>query len=191
MALGEPFETVLAAARTGAQWAVAEMYRDLHPSVLRYLQAQEPGEAEDLAAEAWIDVAKGLARFEGDETHFRRWVFTIAHRRLVDWRRRTIRRRTSPALPDVLAEHSPSGDTEAEAMANISTQAALARIAALPADQAQVVLLRVLGGFSASEVGAIMGRRPGSVRVLQHRALQRLARQLSSELVTRQARGAM
>jgi len=62
MALGEPFETVLAAARTGAQWAVAEMYRDLHRSVLRYLQAQEPREAEDLAAEAWIDVAEGLAR---------------------------------------------------------------------------------------------------------------------------------
>ncbi len=69
-------------------------------------------------------------------------------------------------------------------MAALTTEAALARIASLPPDQAEVVLLRVLGDLSVREVGEIMGKRPGSVRVLQHRALKRLALQVSREVVT-------
>ena len=78
-----------------------------------------------------------------------------------------------------------TGDAEGEAMAELSTQAALDLIRTLPADQAEVVLLRVLGGFDAAEVGAIMGKRAGTVRVLQHRGLVRLAAALSREAVTR------
>ena len=59
--------------------------------------------------------------------------------------------------------------------------AALARVRQLPAVQAEVVLLRVLGGFSAEEVAEITGRSPGSVRVIQHRALRRLARDLGRD----------
>ena len=70
-------------------------------------------------------------------------------------------------------------------MVQLSTQAALALLATLPPDQAEVVLLRVLGGFDAAEVGAILRKRPGTVRVLQHRALAQLARTLSREAVTR------
>ena len=70
-------------------------------------------------------------------------------------------------------------------MLEFSTQAALDLIASLPPEQADVVLLRVLGGFDAEEVGAIMGKRPGTVRVLQHRALAHLAKVLSREVVTR------
>jgi len=55
-------------------------------------------------------------------------------------------------------------------MTNISTRMALARIASLPPDQAEVVLLRVLGGFDASELAEILGKRPGAIRVLQYRA---------------------
>lgn len=184
MALGERFEEVLAAARLGAEWAVTLLYRDLQPWILRYLRAQEPSEAEDLAAETWIDVAQGMERFKGVEADFRRWVFTIARRRLVDLRRRVGRRRTAPALPEVIAARSPRGDAEAEAMTNISTRMALARIASLPPDQAEVVLLRVLGGFDVSEVAEILGKRPGAIRVLQYRALQKLAKQMTAEAVT-------
>jgi len=60
-------------------------------------------------------------------------------------------------------------------MENLSTEAALAMIATLPADQSEVVLLRVLGGLSVKDVAAIIGKRPGTVRVIQHRALERLA----------------
>jgi RNA polymerase sigma-70 factor, ECF subfamily len=70
-----------------------------------------------------------------------------------------------------MAGHIPAGDVEAEAMANLSTKAAIARIATLPPDQAEVLLLRVLSGLATKDVAAIMGKRAGTVRVLQHRAL--------------------
>ncbi len=70
-------------------------------------------------------------------------------------------------------------------MAGLTTEAAIARIATLPPDQAEVVLLRILGGLSVREVAAITGKRPGTVRVLQHRALRRLAREVRREAVTK------
>jgi RNA polymerase sigma-70 factor, ECF subfamily len=183
MPVGERFETVLLAAREGADWALVALYRDLHPPVLRYLMARESTDGEDLASEVWLDVAEGLDRFAGGEHDFRRWVFTIARRRLIDFRRRSRRRRTDPVA--TVAGSVGPGDAESEAMTNLSTQAALARIAALPADQAEVVLLRVLGDLSVKDVAAVMGKRPGTVRVLQHRALAVLARGLVSEAVTK------
>jgi RNA polymerase sigma factor (sigma-70 family) len=185
VAIGVRFEAMLEAARNGADWALVAIYRELHPPVLRYLRAREPMEGEDLASEVWLDVAGGLDRFCGDEQAFRRWVFTIARRRLIDFRRRSRRRRTDPIPIEALADTFASGDAEAEAMANLGTEAALAQIARLPADQAEVVLLRVLGDLSVRDVAAVMGKRPGTVRVLQHRALARLGRQFISEVVTK------
>lgn len=153
----ERFDTTLDAARAGAQWALAELYRHLHPRVLRYLRALEPTEAEDLASEVWLDVAAGLEGFEGEERAFRAWAFTIARRRLVDLRRRRARRATVPTSLERLAEHAGTGDVEEEAMAALTTEAALARIASLPPDQAEVVLLRVLGDLSVREVGESWG----------------------------------
>ncbi|MBI3648955.1 MAG: RNA polymerase sigma factor [Actinobacteria bacterium] len=180
----EPFEAILAAARTGAEWALVELYRDLHPRVLRYLRTMEPSEAEDLASEAWIDVAAGLGRFEGDERAFRSWGFTIARRRLVDLRRQRGRRNTVPLPREAIVERAGTGNVEEEAMTELGTEEALARIATLPPDQAEVVLLRVLAGLDSGEVARILGKRPGAVRVLQHRALRRLAGEIPRESVT-------
>jgi len=69
-------------------------------------------------------------------------------------------------------------------MDHLGTEAALALIATLPPDMAEVVLLRVVAGLSADEVARIMGKSPGNIRVLQHRALARLARELAAEPVT-------
>jgi RNA polymerase sigma-70 factor (ECF subfamily) len=178
MPLHAQFGSVLAAAKTGAEWAVAVLYREFQPSLLRYLRAQAPVDGEDLASQVWLDAAAGLRRFEGDESGFRRWLFTIAHRRLVDLRRRQARGRAILTSLDATAS---APDCEAEVLAASGTEAALALIAGLPRDQAEVVLLRVIGGLDADEVASIVGKKPGTVRVLQHRALKRLAAQLVEE----------
>jgi RNA polymerase sigma-70 factor (ECF subfamily) len=185
MSIEERFPTILAAAQAGAEWALAELYRELHPRVLRYVRALEPSEAEDLASEIWLDVARGLGRFEGDGRAFRAWAFTIARRRLVDLRRQRARRPAVPTPMERLVERGGIGDVEEEAMAGLTTEAAIARIATLPPDQTEVVLLRILGGLSVREVATITGKRPGTVRVLQHRALRRLAREVRREAVTK------
>ena len=180
----EAFESVLSGAQAGASWALTILYRDLHPRVLRYLSLREPAEAEDLASEVWIDVAAGIDRFRGNEDGFRAWVFTIARRRLVDLRRRSSVRREKSVPLDVLGGDRGVGDAEGEAMASIEAEAALALIATLPPDQCDVVLLRVIGDLSVADVAKILGKRPGAVRALQHRALKHLARIVSLEGVT-------
>jgi RNA polymerase sigma-70 factor, ECF subfamily len=175
------FEGVLAAARSGAEWAIAVLYREFQPGLLRYLMAQAPTDGEDLASEVWLAAAAGLARFEGDESAFRRWLFTIARRRVIDLRRRDASRRSLLGSLEHSSGHGSSSDPEAEALSASGTAAALALIAGLPPDQAEVVLLRVVGGLDTEDVAAIVGKKPGAVRVLQHRALKRLAEQLAQE----------
>jgi len=184
MSLGEQFDSVLDAARAGAAWAVGELYESLNPAVLGYLRSQEPGDAEDLASDAWLGVAAGIGRFQGAEADFRRWVFAIARRRLIDFRRKRARRATDPTPDERLEAGLGTGDAEAEAMAALSTESSIALIRRLPSDQAEVVLLRIIGQFDTDEVAEITGKRPGTIRVLQHRALARLARIVSAEAVT-------
>jgi RNA polymerase sigma-70 factor, ECF subfamily len=181
VAFREGFGSVLAAAKTGALWAIAALYRELQPSLERYLRAQAPGEGEDLASEVWLDVAAALGRFEGDEVAFRRWLFTIARRRLIDHRRREQRRRAAQSPLEAWAPLDAVGDPEARAVAASETDAALALIASLPTDQAEVVLLRVIAGLDVTDVATIVGKKPGTVRVLQHRALTRLSEELQRE----------
>ena len=115
-----------------------------------------------------------MTRFEGDEAAFRRWVFTIARRRVADSRRRWWRRpRTVPL--DGFEEMPGSGDV---ATAAVDWRRAVEHIRRLPPELAEIVFLRVVADFSAEEVGEITGRPAATVRVLQHRALHRLAREL-------------
>jgi len=186
MALGAAFDEVLAAARGGAEWAVTAIYRDLHPSLLAYLRAVEPAEAEDLASEVWLGVGRGLAQFEGDEGAFRGWAFTIARRRVVDLRRRRRRRQTEPAATEEFAAIASPENPEAEALEALGADEVRRRLVELlPPDQADVVLLRVVGGLDASQIAAVLGKRPGAVRVLQHRALRRLAEAIEAKGVTK------
>jgi RNA polymerase sigma-70 factor, ECF subfamily len=116
-------------------------------------------------------VARSLDRFEGDEDGFRRFAFTIARRRLLDHRRRRFRRRTDPVPAEDLADLAGGDDPAASALG----RQALAVVGQLPGEWADVVLLRVVAGLDAAEVGRIIGKSAGAVRVIQHRALRRLA----------------
>ena len=179
--IGPPFEAVLAAAADGDEVAFRTLWRDLQPGLLRYLNAFAPGAGEDLASETWLRIVKGLAAFTGDERAFRAWVFTVARHRAVDRWRRNARHRDDLVPLDALA-HLPAPDDPATAAVDaISSQAAISLIATLPPDQADVVLLRVVAGLDVAEVATITGKRPGTVRVLAHRALRRLAAQLTQE----------
>ena len=87
-------------------------------------------------------------------------------------------------LQELLGGGRGIGNVEDEAIAALGTVGALARIAALPPDQADVVLLRVIGDLSVAAVAEILDKRPGAVRALQHRALRNLAKDLSDQGVT-------
>jgi RNA polymerase sigma-70 factor (ECF subfamily) len=179
------FPTLLAAASQGEHGALTEIFRAYQPRLLRYLRAQEPGMADDLAADVWLVVARGLGRFDGDEAGFRGWLFTIGRHRLIEHRRRVARRRTEPLPHDRLdcpVERGLGGDPAWLVLEQLGVQETIEMLVAdLPVDQGEAVLLRVLGGFDVAEVARVMGRSPGSVRVLCHRAFKRLANRMSEE----------
>lgn len=178
MPVGPSFPSVLAAAQTGAEWAVAVLYRELQPKLIRYLSGHERADAEDLASDVWLAAARGLTRFEGDESDFHRWLFTIAKRRLIDHRRSAGRRGGVVAL-DQVAEPRGAGEPPGDALD--LGDPLLDHLRALPPDQRDVVLLRVVAELDVAAVAAIMGKKPGTIRVLQHRALERLAELLASD----------
>jgi RNA polymerase sigma-70 factor (ECF subfamily) len=172
------FEAVVVAAAGGEHEALTALFRAYQPMLLRYLRAQAPQVADDIASEVWLAVARHLPRFTGDERGFRRWFFTIARCRLIEHRRKQARRRTDPVEPDRMDGHDPRPDGADPAtlvVERLSAQQAVAAIVAdLTPDQAEVMLLRVIGGFEVAEVARILGRTDTSVRVLCHRALRRL-----------------
>jgi RNA polymerase sigma-70 factor, ECF subfamily len=170
------FDAALLDARAGGTSGLTVLFREHHPRLIRYLRAQEPRAADDLAAETWLAVAAQIGRFEGDSTAFTSWLFSIARRRLADHRRTAARRRTSPvddaAVFDRRSDPRPIDESVIAAM---SSQAAVDLVtAALGRDQADVVLLRTLGGLPAAEIAAVMGRSENWVRVTHHRAMHRL-----------------
>jgi RNA polymerase sigma-70 factor, ECF subfamily len=178
--IGPRFPELLAAARGGDEQAFAVLWRELQPAVLRYFQVVAAPAAEDLAADTWMAVIGGLGRFRGEERAFRAWIFTLARHRAIDWHRQARRRPFSSVPAEQLEERAAPDHPALEVVEGHSTQAALALVAELPADQAEVVALRVLGGLEVAEVARILGKRPGTVRVLAHRGLRRLAQRVEA-----------
>jgi len=183
--IGSPFPAVLSAAQAGDEQAFAVLWRDLQPALLRYLRVASPTAADDLAADTWMSVIRGLVRFRGDEQQFRAWVFTVARHRTIDWHRQAARQPVEVVPAELLGDRPAPDDVAVAAVEAQSTRAALALLAELPGDQAEAILLRVLAGLDVAAVATIMGKRPGTVRVLAHRGLRRLATRLESAGLTR------
>lgn len=182
--IGEDFPAVLAAAQEGSEAAFSALWRDGNPALLRYLQAAAPHAADDVAAETWVQVVRGLPRFHGDERDWRSWLFTIARRRAIDEGRRRSRHPAAP-LDDLPRDREPrSPDTALLAAENLSTAALVRQIRALPPLQADVILLRVLADLDNEAVARMVGRSPGAVRVAAHRGLRNLVQQLDPKDVT-------
>jgi RNA polymerase sigma-70 factor, ECF subfamily len=167
-------ENVLSAARSGDDDAVGELWRRLQPELLRFFTILAPDAAEELAAETWLQIVRGVGQFEGDASAFLAWVFTIAHTKVVDWWQRSSRKAGIESSNLSLAE-------DAATARDVSSRSVMALLAALHADQAEVIVLRVVAGLEVDQVAAITGKRPGTVRAHIHHGLRQLARALGSE----------
>lgn len=177
------FAPLLARAQAGEEMALAAIYRRHHGRLLRVLGTEVGDAAEDVASQTWLEVFGSLGRFEGDEQGFRAFLFTVARRRVADHRRTRWRRPVTAVEPEVLhATADPAPAIEELVASGLDGDAAVRRIVEiLGEDGARVVLLRIVAGLSVEEVAGIVGRSPGAVRVLQHRALKKLAAALGDE----------
>jgi RNA polymerase sigma-70 factor, ECF subfamily len=182
--VGEDFAALLAAAQRGSEQAFSVLWRDVNPALLRYLRVVAAEHAEDVAAETWVQVVRGLPRFTGDETAWRAWLFTTARRRLLD-QVRLRKRHPSEPLDEISPMDIPrTADAEQVALDNMATESAMALLSKLPEQQAEVIFLRVVAGLDTEAVAEMLGRSPGAVRVAAHRGLKKLATLLSGAGVT-------
>lgn len=177
--LGDRFDDLLGAAQEGEVEAFAEIWRATQPMLVRYLRVVAGSDAEDLASQTWLRVMESLTSFSGTEPQFRRWVVTIGRNQHLDALRRRARRPESPVDDVTWLAGEEAADTAAVAAERMSTEAALRLIASLPSAQAEMVMLRVVMGLEVAAVAAIVGKRPGAVRVAVHRALRDLEARLS------------
>jgi RNA polymerase sigma-70 factor, ECF subfamily len=182
--IGPGFPDVLASAQDGSEEAFTQLWLDGNAALLRYLRVIAAEAADDIAADTWMHVVRGLPRFRGDEAAWRAWLFTTARRRTIDQARRRSRRAEEP-IHDVPESQLPaSGDAAEMAFEHLSTRAAITLLADLPPLQAEVILLRVVAGLDTEAVAKLVGRSPGAVRVAAHRGLRRLAQILTEAGVT-------
>ena len=156
-----PERNVFERAAEGDKDALTVVFRAFQPALLRYLRGRLPDAADDLAAQTWLDAVRNLGRFSGGAEDFRRWLFTIARRRVQDELRRRGRR------PEQVTSDPPDKPGRDDALqAHDDLARALALVRRLPPDQADAVLLRIVAGMDVAAGrrgdGAQRGLRPGA-----------------------------
>ncbi len=177
--IGADFDRVLARARTGDELAWTVLYDDLSGPLLGYLRGRGAPEPEDQLGEALLQVARDLASFEGDEAGFRSWVFTIAHRRLLDAARARRRRPVSPLAPERLRPLAEALAGPVDGMQGTIDRIAdqdllLGLLAHLNDEQREVLLLRFASDLDTATVGEITGRSANAVAAITRRGLAAL-----------------
>jgi RNA polymerase sigma-70 factor (ECF subfamily) len=177
----DAFQDALRRARAGDETGFEAIWNAFDPTLERYLAGSGARDhSADLASTVWLEVVRGLDRFDGDGAGFRAWLFTIARHRLIDLRRSDARRPATTSLDDATADHdSFAADPAVVLEDRWSSDQAIDLLASLPPDQGEVILLRVLADLDVAAVARITGKPPGTVRVLAHRGLRTLAKRLA------------
>ena len=171
------FDKALARARSGDEAGFLLLWGALQPRLLRYLQVLGCDDVDDVASETWLQAVRDLHRFKkGGADDFRAWLFTIGRHRAVDAARSRNRYRekvlTVQVVPPQVAVGNPVED---EVLAALSTRHAVALVAGLSPDQAEVVALRIIAGLDTEAVARMLRKSPGAVRVALHRGLRTLS----------------
>ncbi|MEV0775259.1 RNA polymerase sigma factor [Streptomyces sp. NPDC050433] len=184
---GQVYDAELGAAVEQAQGGDEEAfvlaYRLVHPGLLGYVRGLVGDDAEDVASDAWLEISRDLGRFRGDGAGFRGWTATIARHQALDHLRKQKRRPATSLLEQDVLELPGDQDTAVAALEKLSTERALELIGALPREQAEAVLLRVVVGLDGPATARVLGKRAGAVRTSAYRGLRRLGEELSASTV--------
>ncbi len=175
--MSRPSTSSAGATREGLE----SLYRELAPAVLGYLRGSGAAEPEDLLGDVFVAVIRGLPNCGDDPAAIRRWVFTVAHHRLVDERRRLMTRARDVAFD---AQHEPSADDCYDEVINrISASPAVRALETLTPDQRSVVLLRDVADLSVADTAHVLGKKPGAIKTTHRRALAALSSRVTGEAV--------
>jgi RNA polymerase sigma-70 factor, ECF subfamily len=176
---GEGFGSVLHAARRGDDAAWTKLYLDLAPVLRGYLAGQGCRSPEDVTSETLFQVVRDLHRFDGGESSFRSWVFTIAHHRLIDAKRHEAARPADPSETEQIERFGPTESFEDHTVAHLGPSELDHLLRATTPDQRDVVLLRYVADLSLHEVAEVLGKEYNAVKALHRRAMDALRASLA------------
>ncbi|WP_326800056.1 sigma-70 family RNA polymerase sigma factor [Streptomyces sp. NBC_01808] len=177
-----PLAEAIRAAQAGDETAFVHLYRSLHPCLVRYVgtlvgDAAGDGDAEEVTAGAWQDIARDLRAFDGDALSFRAWCARIARTRAL------ARLRDRPGGPG-RGPRDPGGGPRTEGVPERPEGGrTLALIAWLPRAEAEAVALRAIVGLDAERAAYVLGTSPAAARSATLRGLRLLADQLGDAAV--------
>ncbi len=173
----EPTELhVVAEAQQGDPVALTALYEHFKQDVFRFIlfRTNDTEVAADLTGDVFEKMIKALPTYQ-PQRPFAAWLFQIARNHVIDyWRKQKVRQ----SVP--LDERMPSTDDSPDEMVEkkLTLERLVGALSHLTDDQQEVVILRYGLGMRIRAVATIMGKSEGSVRMLQHRALQALRNRL-------------
>ena len=165
-------------AASGDCEAFGELYSIFLDRIYRYVfyQVKNKMTAEDITEEVFIKAWNAIGSCKGKEKTFSAWLYRIAHNSVIDTFRHQ-KKEQSIDMETIADLSNPEVEVEKE----INRHELLNKIAELPPNQKQVIILKFIEGFDNHEIGQIMGKNPGAVRILQMRALAKLRGKLNRE----------
>jgi RNA polymerase sigma-70 factor (ECF subfamily) len=178
---GDGFDRVLAAARRGDESAWTRLYLDLAPVLTGYLTGRGASHPEDVTSETLLQVVRDLHRFDGDESAFRSWVFTIAHHRMIDDVRKAKARPADATEDATLERHAPSDTFEDHTVAHLGPAELEHLLRATTPDQRDVLLLRYVADLTLHEAAEVLGKEYNAVKALHRRGMDALRAHVTSD----------
>ncbi len=163
-----------ARAREGDDDALRLLYLLYADNVYGYVLAivRDEHDAEDITSEVFSRLPRALTRYQAGATPFSAWLLRVARNAALDH----LRAQRSVPRAEVYAVTDEAEQPGRERLADLR-----AALAALPADQRQVMLLRLVAGMTPNEVADQLGRSVDAVHALQHRARRKLRRELTDQ----------
>ncbi len=175
-------EELLARAINYDERAIGELYDRYEHKIYTYIFRRTSNQplAEDLTAQVFLKMLEAIRKGKAWHSSFSGWLYRIAHNQIVDhYRRRKRRNHASlddfPMLPN--DEDSPARATELK----LEAERLRVAITRLTDEQAQVVTLRFLEGYSISECSEMMVKTEGAIKALQYRAVTSLRKIMTEE----------
>ncbi len=173
----EDIQTLVEQARGGDSRAVGGLYDAFAPRIYRFFRFRVATDdaAQDLMQKVFLKMVEQLPKYESRGVPFAAWLFRVARNTWIDEGRA---HHATLSLDDLVGEPADAGAPEALTQSTLDGERVRRAVAALPPDQREVIACRFFAGLTPRETAVLMGRNEGSVRVLQHRALAGLRRQL-------------
>lgn len=175
----EDEEKIIIQAKTGDTRCFSDLYSHYLPPIYRfiYMKVSEREAAEDLTHEVFLTAWQNLSRYESRGFPFSSWLYQIARNRVIDFYR--VKKHHAP-LEEVDAELAVAKNIlEAVTDESLALDNVRAAISNLHPDHQDVLLMKFMEELSHEEIARIMKKSPGAIRLIQHRALNELRKQLN------------